>query len=634
LLTLAFVASAQATITSSDVTAPADGSVLLLNKQTNPTETFTVSGTTDGTTGDVVDVDCYYNGQGKLAYAGSGGTGIPVSAGGTFSADVPLTAFSSNSCELLAVPHGTSPTPDGYVGPRVGFSDFQIDTASSGAPDDYYFDEATPYANAASDAIEDCGPYPYLVDGTIAMNVGNSIFNCTSSFYTSKSDRIDSDADLPRSEIEVDGQNAYGSYGAASLFSASAALPGFPALSASVDSFDASTGNAQTTESEPLVKCTPNDTYSPTSADCTAFASAGVALKRVTDYTANGRAATITDTYSSTDGQAHSLDLQYETDLNDSTAGWELPGQSSFTTPSTTDTTDPGPSTGPGTLYAIDDTAAAPSLANAVGAATFAAPYNSVTFDDTVWGPTYPSALFDYQRMVPAGGSTSITWNYATGTSLAEVQGYAAAAQAEFRPVVAISSPANGATVTSSPLMVTGTAGGGSGVNSVTVNGVGAKLSGANWAATVPLTPGRNTLTATATTNDGSTATASATIYYEPPERVSLKSKRFNGRAVLVELACAASGSTCVGKITVRYTETVLKHHKKHRTMVVVASKLYALRWGHTATFSAALNDTGRRLLKAHGKLATEGTVTVGPLGHSKTAATFPLTLKQLAKRK
>ena len=322
--------------------------MLLLNQQTDPTETFTVVGTTDGTTGDMVDVDCYYNGQGKLAYAGSGGTGIPVSADGSFSVDVPLTAFSSNSCELLAVPHGTSPTPgSSYLGPRVGFSDFQIDTDSSGAPDDYYFDEATPYANAASDAIEDCGPYPYLVDGTIAMNVGSSIFNCTSSFYTSKSDRINSDADLPKSEIEVDGQNAYGSYGAASLFSASAALPGFPALNASVDSFDTSNGNAQTTESEQLVKCTPNDTYSPISADCTAFASTGVALKRVTNYSDSGRVATITDTYSSTDGQAHSLDLQYETDLNDSTAGWELPGQTSFTTPSTTDTTDPGPSAGP-----------------------------------------------------------------------------------------------------------------------------------------------------------------------------------------------------------------------------------------------------------------------------------------------
>jgi hypothetical protein len=345
--------------------------------------------------------------------------------------------------------------------------------------------------------------------------------------------------------------------------------------------------------------------------------------------------ATITDTYSSTDGAAHSLDLQYETDLEDSTAGWEFPGQTSFTTPSTTDTTDPGPSTGPGTLYAIDDIAAAPSLTNVVGAATFASPYNSVTFDDTIWGPTYPSALFDYQRMVPAGGSTAITWSYATGTSLAEVQGYAAAAQAEFRPVVAISSPANGATLTSSPLTVTGSAGGGSGVKSVTVNGVTASVSSGDWSASVPLTDGQNTLTATATSNDGSTATATATVTYAAPARVTLKRKRFNGKAVLVKLACAASGSACAGKNTVRYTETLVRHHKKRRITLVLASKLYALNHGYTATFSAALNRTGRRLLKAHGKLATKGTVTLTQAnGHATTAATFKLTLKRPAKHR
>ena len=150
----------------------------------------------------------------------------------------------------------------------------------------------------------------------------------------------------------------------------------------------------------------------------------------------------------------------------------------------------------------------------------------------------------------------------------------------------------------------------------------------------MPLTPGQNTLTATATTNDGSTATASATIYYEPPERVSLKSKRFNGRAVLVKLACAASGSTCAGKITIRYMGTVVKHHKKHRTRVVVASRLYALGSGHIATFSAALNGIGRRLLNAHLKLGVKGTVATSQFGHTRTAATFALTLRQPARHK
>ena len=60
---------------------------------------------------------------------------------------------------------------------------------------------------------------------------------------------------------------------------------------------------------------------------------------------------------------------------------------------------------------------------------------------------------------------------------------------------------------------------------------------------------------------------------YAPPPRISVKSKRFKGKAVLVKLACAASGSSCRGKVTLRYTETVIKHHKKHKIAVVIASK-------------------------------------------------------------
>jgi glucodextranase-like protein len=214
--------------------------------------------------------------------------------------------------------------------------------------------------------------------------------------------------------------------------------------------------------------------------------------------------------------------------------------------------------------------------------------------------------------------------------------GYAASAKVEVRPHLTITSPANGATVTSSPVTVTGTAGSSSGVKSVTVNGVGANLYGDNWTATVPLTVGQNTLTATMTPKYGSTESASVTVTYAPPHvtppQITLVSKRFNGRAVLVKLACAPGTSNCTGKITVRYTETMVRHHKKRRITLVLASKLYALNHGYTATFSAALNRTGRRLLKAHGKLATKGTVTLTQAnGHATTAASFKLTLKRPA---
>jgi hypothetical protein len=386
-------------------------------------------------------------------------------------------------------------------------------------------------------------------------------------------------------------------------------------------------GDAQTTESQPLVKCTPQDVFAPTHTNCTAFASTGVTMTRVSHYSNGGRVITSTDAFTSTDGVAHALDLQYETELGDAAAGWQFPGQSGYSY--TAGTSGPAATAAPATIYAIYNPMSSPSLTNPVGAATFAVPYNSVKFDDTIWGPSSPSTLFDFQRMVPASGSTSITWSYATGTSLAEVQGYAAAAQATMQaPAVAISSPAGDATVTGTPLTVTGTANAQSGVSSVTVNGLAATVSNRTWIASVPITRGQNTLTVTATSDDGSTASTTATVTYAPPPKISLISKRFNDKAVVVKLACASGGSNCGGNVTLGYTETVVKHHKRHRVTVVIATKHYAISYGQTATVAATLNRTGRKLLKKLGKLAASGTVTVTEAsGKSKSVVTFRLTL-------
>jgi hypothetical protein len=168
----------------------------------------------------------------------------------------------------------------------------------------------------------------------------------------------------------------------------------------------------------------------------------------------------------------------------------------------------------------IDNPGASPSFTNLVGAMTFSTPYRSIRFDDGLVGRT-DSALIDFRRVVPALGSTSITWSYATGTSLAEVRGDEAAARDAMQPPsVAISSPVAGATVTSSPVKVSGSESAGSGVKTVTVNGVGARVSGGSWRALVPLTRGRNTIVATVTSNAGGTAKASERVTYAPPPRM------------------------------------------------------------------------------------------------------------------
>ena len=91
-------------------------------------------------------------------------------------------------------------------------------------------------------------------------------------------------------------------------------------------------------------------------------------------------------------------------------------------------------------------------------------------------------------------------------------------------PSVGISSPANGAVVGPTPITVKGTAIALEGISSVTVNGVAAARSGSNWTASVPLTLGQNTITATATSNDGTTAQASERVTYALPPTASISS--------------------------------------------------------------------------------------------------------------
>jgi hypothetical protein len=517
-VSLLAAASAQATVTQATVNSPADGTHLLQNLTTDPNETFSVSGTTNGTTGDEVDVRCYNGGTPIAAVFGP----IPVAADGSFSSTGVLQAnFQSQSCELVAVPTDTTPAlGNNYSGPRVTFSEYETETVGGGGPnasdvEDLHFTDQQQTGATGVYSSGDCGPFQSLYDGTAAMSGGPALLSCAGTLYSEPAQYFANPGtvDSTRSEIEVDGQNAYGTYAASRLYPTNA---GFPAQTDTLDSFDAATGAAQTTESENIVKCGPDDVYNPSSSQCSSFAPTGVKLTRVIDYSGDGRIATVTDTWSSTDGAAHNLDLQYETDLGATTAGWELPGESSFTQ-HTTGQTAAAPTSASGTIYTVYDSSTSPSLTNPVAAMTFASPYSSIHFDNTLWSaaPAEVSGLIDFQRTIPASGSTAISWTYATASSLSEAQSDAATAQTAYAASVAIGSPSNGALVTGSPVTVTGTASAPSGIHTVTVNGVAAAISGDNWTAPVPLTLGSpTTITATVTSDAGSTATSSETVTY------------------------------------------------------------------------------------------------------------------------
>ncbi len=277
-------------ISESHVATPIDGTLVVQNEVTEPSKTFTVEGTTNGTTGDSVDILCY---QGA-ARNGGDTAGVPVEANGSFSASIPESDFRPSTCHLLAVPHGTKPNPGtAYTGPRVGFSSLSVATVSSGpnAGDPYnlFFGDDTMSTQGYLESIDSCGPFSALPDGSAEVNISGYLLDCAGNFYNSPVEFFATKTlDLTRAEIEVDGQNAYGSDSAASLFArngsepSSSELPGFPAMSATLEYFNPSTGEAQTTESEQLVRCTPEDIYAATAQSCTAFASTGV-LDRARD---------------------------------------------------------------------------------------------------------------------------------------------------------------------------------------------------------------------------------------------------------------------------------------------------------------------------------------------------------------
>ena len=127
----------------------------------------------------------------------------------------------------------------------------------------------------------------------------------------------------------------------------------------------------------------------------------------------------------------------------------------------------------------------------------------TATFTGLTSGTTY------YYR----GTATDGTNTSAFGTT-------ASSTQDASTPVVAVTSPANNTTTTANSIVVTGTASDTiSSLTAVVVNGVAATTSDgfATWTATVPLTPGANTITATSTDSadqGGNTGTASINVTY------------------------------------------------------------------------------------------------------------------------
>ncbi|HEY2311347.1 MAG TPA: hypothetical protein VGH46_09580 [Gaiellaceae bacterium] len=438
---------ARAAITSSKVTTPANPSFFIADQDAK-TQTFAIAGTTTGQNGidDTVDVNCY-----------SGGTfvtvarNVPLSPTGAFS--IPKANLNEPldlTCRLRAVPAGANPsnlTP--FAGPAIGVGERGSEPVAGGPNAGkvvgYYVDAQQKTAAFDYNALGGCGLTDgYLYDSTFAQTT--TTFSCDAALFSSNS------ATAPtRSELQIDGANAYDPFSAGQIDPNAIGLPSL------TDTYtvDEATGNVAIHETDPLVECR-ETTYPPNVISCSSFASAGVTDDRTITQSSDGHVSSIEDSFKSTDGNAHSLDLLWDDSQHfwqgsgDSTQlEYEFPGQTGFSTHVAGDSVSLPTSNG-GAIFVRMHSAADGDTGTGQGAIVYNRPASVATF--TLVQSFQSEFTLHQTGTVPAAGSTTFRSAYVQDFKAADVASLAKAAAAAFLDTINITKSGKGkGRVTSSP---------------------------------------------------------------------------------------------------------------------------------------------------------------------------------------
>jgi Glucodextranase, domain B/PASTA domain len=527
---------------SSDPGTPANNPYLIsLDNPPTPT-TLSVSGTASAVPGAQVDIVCFYGGNSQFAVLQSK---LPV-VNGKFATVQPapaLKGIAGHACRLRAVQASTEgPQVDtsSFAGPDVAVSEAALPAASisdgpvnQGKPYNSYLNDVTftgfsawtaagtPGGSLGSFSFSPfaCGgPDSAPIDPAFDLNSGNFAIDCAGSLLND-----DLGAWGGRSEVQVDGRNAYDAAAAQALIprtsgdNGSQDLAGFPTLTTTAN-WDPITGLMSSRTVEGIVECTGSNPYKPVIAQCPSFESAGVQLERDITTSDGGRVTTMTDTWSSTDGRVHTVDLLYD-NFNGvggqatGDRGYEFPRQTSFT------------QFGPGATLAGASSAPGSILVRANVAAPDGDPgqaAGAITFGTAPSGFRYVNNdEFEERQLlvIPAGAGASLSHIYSVGYSVADVNALALAAQDQFQgPSIVIGSPPSGTTVSTPMVTLTGLTSAGSGITSLVVGGQSVPVGPTGlWTQQVALSPGTNTITAVATDGAGATAQVQLAVTYNSP---------------------------------------------------------------------------------------------------------------------
>jgi hypothetical protein len=435
--------TADAAITASQITTPSNPSFFIADEDAS-SQTFAVSGTTTGAAGgDKVDLRCYF-GATSVKVKGN----VPLNSDGSFSVPAAdLNKLLDLTCQLKAVPAGETPadlTP--YSGPVVGVGERETSKISGGANNGKAYDYAldAQQLTAAFDyaSLGSCGLHNgFLYDAAFADTTVT--FACNAGLLSE-----DSPSTPTRSELQVDGSNAYPPTQA---FFVNPGGTGLPALTETY-TVDKATGNVVIQETDPLVKCG-SATYPPTTGSCATYVSAGVTDDRTITQDHDGHISWITDTFKSTDSKAHSLDLLWDNNQqffgpsgDSSQLEYEFPGESSFSTHATGSAISLPDA--PGAILIRMHGAADGDPATGQGAIVYDRPATAAKFTRVT---TIGSEFTLHQTGdVPAGGSTRFRFAYVQDYQAALVETRVKAASALFLNTITVSKAGKG-TVTSSP---------------------------------------------------------------------------------------------------------------------------------------------------------------------------------------
>jgi len=500
------------TITQTAITSPADPSYFY-----DPTAgaygSITVSGTTNSTSpaSDKVDIDCYYDNGTSVDPNNAPQTlvaGVGLDANGGFTATVPYSAIESVSsdgeCTLRAVPAGTTPMTGlgQFSGPRILLSYLQP----------YYTFGNPSYLQAYTMNVPGLGAIDSVASAGSAVNCGLTMNSVLQQYF---------------------GEEGYGAFDCADWFDGPGGLLGGlqvdgtaaqtawdgPASLAVSASQDPATGQMTISETEPLFTYDQNN-----------FVSLGVQDQRTIQIGAQGKVVLVTDRFSSTDGNPHTVSFDVTANVDDGirSGGSDLftfPGVSGGPTAYTTSSTPVAVGGAvPGTIYGY----------NSQYSGTDGTDYNAITYFNAPSGPIgfysqvspfttgapADTVEIPFTLSVPAGGSQSLSLAFAADPQQsalgADTADLGTALDLYTPPSVSIASPAAGAELSTPQATVTGSVSAASGVKSVVVNGVSASVHAASFSATVPLMSGPNTLTAVVTTNSGATASYTESVTYTP----------------------------------------------------------------------------------------------------------------------